>query len=273
MKIKYLGTAAYEGVPALFCNCRVCRLSKERGGRNIRSRSQALLNDELLLDFNPDTVVHYHRYGFDWENICGCLITHSHCDHLYPDDIEQAAPGYGGKHRRINFYAAKSGYELISAVAAKTDGGAAATLVSAGKPFTVGDKYEVMPMPANHAATTDPVIYSVACGRKRMLYAHDTGYFPEETWALLKREGRFDLLSLDCTGCLALGGDWVDGHMSLGTNVKVVKRMKAEGLADEKTVVVLNHFSHNGGQTYDEMLSEAQKHGFIISYDGLELEF
>ena len=49
--------------------------------------------------------------------------------------------------------------------------------------------------------------------------------------------------------------------------------MKAEGLADEKTVVVLNHFSHNGGQTYDEMLSEAQKHGFIISYDGLELEF
>ena len=128
-------------------------------------------------------------------------------------------------------------------------------------------------MPANHAATTDPVIYSVACGRKRMLYAHDTGYFPEETWALLKREGRFDLLSLDCTGCLALGSDWVDGHMSLGTNVKVVKRMKAEGLADEKTVVVLNHFSHNGGQTYDEMLSEAQKHGFIISYDGLELEF
>lgn len=26
MKIKYLGTAAYEGVPSLFCNCRVLRV-------------------------------------------------------------------------------------------------------------------------------------------------------------------------------------------------------------------------------------------------------
>ena len=58
MKLKYLGTAAYEGVPSLFCNCRVCRLSQKLGGRNIRSRSQALVNGELLLDFNADTVRH-----------------------------------------------------------------------------------------------------------------------------------------------------------------------------------------------------------------------
>lgn len=30
MKIKYLGTAAAEGVPAIFCRCEVCRKSKAR---------------------------------------------------------------------------------------------------------------------------------------------------------------------------------------------------------------------------------------------------
>ncbi len=31
MKIKYLGTAAYEGVPAMFCNCPVCKKAMKQG--------------------------------------------------------------------------------------------------------------------------------------------------------------------------------------------------------------------------------------------------
>ncbi|MCM1237297.1 MAG: MBL fold metallo-hydrolase [Ruminococcus flavefaciens] len=272
MKILYMGTAAYEGVPSLFCNCRVCALSKRLGGRNVRSRSQALINGELLLDFNADAVRHYQQYSFDWEKICGCLITHSHCDHLYPDDMEIAAPWYTHRHKTINFYAAEAGYEKIKAVAVKTDGGIAANLIEAGKRFTVGG-YSVLPLPANHEKATSPVIYSITYGGKRMLYAHDTGVFPEETRAGLKSEGYYNLISLDCTGCLGLNGDWRDGHMSLKTNLEMLEFMKREGLVDGKTVVVVNHFSHNGGQTYDEMLEEAAKHGVTVSYDGLEIEF
>lgn len=271
MKIRYLGTAAYEGVPALFCNCRVCKLSGKLGGRNLRSRSQAIVNGELLIDFNADTVWHYHKYGFDWEKICGCLITHSHCDHLYIADIEMAADCFTHGHRPLHFYSAQSGYDQIKGVTDVIDG-AEVTLIQAGERFSVG-KYSVLPVFANHSQETSPVLYSIECGGKRMLYAHDTGVFPEKTWELLKNEGHYDLLSLDCTGCLALGGDWVDGHMSFGTDLKTVDRMSAEGLIDEKTAIVLNHFSHNGGQTYEEMLTEAEKHGVIISYDGLEIEF
>ena len=272
MKIKYLGTAAYEGVPSLFCNCCVCTLSRKLGGRNLRSRSQALINGELLMDFNADTVCHYQKYGFDWEKIWACLITHSHCDHLYIDDIEIAAKGYSHEHKPLHFYSAQSGYEKIKAVTDKTDGDALVTMIEAGKHFMVG-KYSVLPLWANHDPRSTPVIYSIAAEGKRLLYAHDSGVFPEKTWEFLKKEGRFDFLSLDCTGCLALGGDWVDGHMSFGTNLKTIERMKREGLADENTVVVINHFSHNGGQTYDEMLLEAEKHHIIVSYDGLEVEF
>ena len=45
MKLKYLGTAAAEGVPALFCTCEVCRKSMELGGKNIRTRSQAIIDN------------------------------------------------------------------------------------------------------------------------------------------------------------------------------------------------------------------------------------
>lgn len=275
MKIQYFGTAAVEGVPALFCNCRVCKLSRALGGRNMRSRSQALINGELLLEFNADTVWHYHKYAFDWEDVCACLITHSHSDHLYPADLENAKRAFTHEHRTVNFYAGKSGYDALNLWAAQKDSGASVTLVEAGKPFLVRGKhaYRIMPLPANHAESSTPLIYAIECGGKRMLYAHDTGLFPDRTWELLGGEGYFDYLSLDCTGCLSPDRDWVNGHMSVGTVIKVLGRMKGMRLADEKTVVVLNHFSHNGGMTYDELSQAVKDLGFLVSYDGMEVEF
>ena len=55
MKLKYLGTAAAEGIPVLFCDCDVCKKSMQLGGRNIRTRSQAIIDNTLLIDFPPDT--------------------------------------------------------------------------------------------------------------------------------------------------------------------------------------------------------------------------
>ena len=33
MRIRFLGTAAYEGIPALFCPCDICKNAREKGGR------------------------------------------------------------------------------------------------------------------------------------------------------------------------------------------------------------------------------------------------
>ena len=46
MKFHFLGTAAAEGIPALFCECAVCKEAREKGGRFIRTRSQALIDDD-----------------------------------------------------------------------------------------------------------------------------------------------------------------------------------------------------------------------------------
>ena len=58
MKLTYLGTGAAEGWPALFCNCKNCQEAARLGGRNIRTRSQSLINTDLLIDLPPDTYLH-----------------------------------------------------------------------------------------------------------------------------------------------------------------------------------------------------------------------
>lgn len=272
MKIKYLGTAAYEGVPALFCRCEVCRGSRAAGGRNVRSRQQAILDDVLLFDFNADTVSHAQRYGLDLYKVTDCLITHSHCDHLYPDDVEIAAKPYSHEHARIRFYAAEDGYKKLIPITQKEDSNASAVLIEAGKEFTAAGAYRILPLKANHDPASSPVIYAVESKGKRMLYAHDTGVFPEETISAIASFGRFDFISFDCTGCLGSGGDWRNGHMSLKTIKEVFARLCALGAADENTIKVLSHFSHNGGQTYDEMAA-AEEEGYIVAYDGMEMSF
>ncbi len=276
MEIEYLGTAAYEGVPAPYCKCRVCRESFRVGGRAMRSRSQALVDGELLIDFNGDTVCHSLRYRIDWDKIGDCLITHSHSDHLCPADLEILSDPISHEHRMLHFYSAQDGYDKISREIEvhRMQNRADVTLVHPGDEFMTSEgTYRVLTLRANHTANTTPVFYAIERGGKRLLYAHDTGVFPEEDYALLKAFGRFDLVSLDCTGCLGIGWDWRDGHMSLKTNLEVMERLKREGITDEKTVFVANHFSHNGGQTYDEMVPEMAKHGIIVAYDGLKIQF
>ena len=82
MIIKFLGTGAAEGIPAMFCACRACKNALKAGGRNIMTRSQMLINDDLLIDFNTDTYSHFIKIGKTLADIECILITHSHTDHF-----------------------------------------------------------------------------------------------------------------------------------------------------------------------------------------------
>lgn len=274
MKLTYFGTGAYEGVPSLFCTCDTCRRARQAGGRNLRTRTQALINEDLLLDFPPDTVSHYLTYGFDCEQLAACLITHDHSDHLYPEDVEIAAPGYAATgHRPLPFFAGRAACEHMAPFLARTQGGATATEIRAGEAFTVADgRYTVLPLAASHEAGTTPLLFAIREGNTAMLYAHDTGAFPEEDFSLLRDFGHLDLVSFDCTGC-ALGPEYRRFHMSMQVAAEMRERLAALRIIDNRTICVLNHFSHNGRATYDDMLPLAEREGFLVSYDGMTLKF
>lgn len=87
MKIRYLGTAAAEGFPAVFCNCAACKAARKDIGRELRTRSQMLVNEDLLIDFPPESYYHAMRFGVDLSAVRTLLVTHSHTDHFYAQEF------------------------------------------------------------------------------------------------------------------------------------------------------------------------------------------
>ena len=61
MEIQYLGTAAAEGLPALFCDCEICRKARNTGGKEVRTRTQSIVDGKILIDFPPDTYTQIGR--------------------------------------------------------------------------------------------------------------------------------------------------------------------------------------------------------------------
>jgi len=276
MKLKYLGTGAAEGIPALFCDCDICTRSRAAGGRNLRSRSQAIIDGKLLLDFPPDTYMHVLYQGLNLMPVRNCLITHGHPDHLYALDFAMRKEGFSYYRNMekppLNIYCSGKTAETVMrgiSVERIPEDVAKLNTIRAFEPFQA-DEYSVTAFSADHAKELEPLIYAVSDGEKTLLYGHDTGYFPETTWeALARLKPRFDFVSLDCTGPLA---DYYNNHMNMETCAKVRDRLKEIGCADEDTKFCLHHFSHNGFATYDDLLELTRETGFMVSYDGMEIE-
>ena len=61
--------------------------------------------------------------------------------------------------------------------------------------------------------------------------------------------------------------------MCLERCIAIRDKLKSVGVADENTVFVLHHFSHNGGNVvYDDFVKIAAENNFLVSYDGMEIE-
>ncbi len=278
MKLTYLGTAAAEGWPAVFCNCEYCKKAKDRGGKNIRTRSQAIINNELLLDFPADTYSHALKNGLDLSAVKFCFVTHSHIDHFMPTDLffrndhvyahnlsEPAMTLYGNEAvmKRFDYYISRREDE------SKDLGVSTVTL----KPFdtvTAGD-YTVTALPANHAEGEDALVYLIRHDGKTLLYLHDTGIPSEDFFDFLeKNKVVCDLISFDCTYvALPSGG----GHLGMDSCLLLRDRFEKIGVSTPDTVCVINHFSHNGMLIHDELEPEAASMMFLTAYDGMTVEF
>ena len=139
MKIKIFGTAAAEGFPAMFCECEHCNRARKSGGGNLRTRSQALVDDTLLIDFGPDTLSHTLYGGLDLTKVTDLLITHNHCDHLLTNDFENRKDGYCQiKNKKpLNIYATTPAIEKIGELCSADKKISEALILNEVTPFTV----------------------------------------------------------------------------------------------------------------------------------------
>ena len=283
MKIQYWGTAAAEGVPGIFCNCETCRLARTEKGRKIRMRSQILVNDDLLIDFGPDTYANSLKYDYNMTNLGHVIITHPHEDHLYSEELEHRLKGFAPE-LNAPVLVVHGSEDTLATIRRVTDRVPAfkdqnRVIYDIMKPYetrAIGN-YFVTPLPAEHGTAT-PFVYLIEEGGKSFLMLNDTGRPSYEVYEyLIKRGIVLNAISFDTTygfeNVLQKYGK-ADHHMGLLDNVSVKGFLDMNGVSDKNTICIATHYSHNGlDADYDKMCEHTDKYGFINAYDGMEIEF
>ena len=278
MKIQYLGTSATERIPAMFCECKVCTMAREKKGKCVRTRSQALIDDKILIDYPADSFKHFSDFDVPFKNIKTCLITHSHLDHLYTEDVlvRKRRFSYVNENPEpLVFYSGLSGYELIEKMRTDSNIPKEDFYASCLTPFESFERegYNILPVKAVHDEKSTPLLYIIEKDGKSLFYSTDTSEYSEETLNCLGNLKKpLVLITLDCT--YGNSKTEVTGHMDLGRCAKIKELLVSIGAADENTLFVLTHFSHNGDNVdYDEFKMLASDLGFITAYDGMVIEF
>lgn len=281
MKIKIMGTAAYERVPAMFCTCAACEYARKNKGKAVRTQAQTLINEDLLIDFGQDNYIHYLNGDYDYTKLRALIVTHAHTDHFAPNELLMTAGVFGHNEMEnitvVGAAGVQAKYDTLAGER-KTDLAPKADFapIAYYETKTVAG-YTVTALPACHG-TEQPTLYIISDGKKTVLYNNDTGSVKEEVYDFIKKGGyRFDLVIADCT--YGLLGYSSDGHMSIEDNVAHKERLTEMGALDEKSIYVITHYSHNallfkdGSPASPEDLEKiAAEHGMISAYDGIEFE-
>lgn len=275
MEIQYLGTAAAEGWPALFCDCQICRRARELGGKDLRTRTQAIIDNTLLIDFPPDTYTHALKYSLKLGQIQHLLITHSHMDHFFPVELIHRHEHFGHNAKGMlhvygNEAVEKAFYDAVLIDRFKVHPLDDSVKFIRLKPFEdfTADGYHIIPLPADHDKRETCLIYIIEKDGKCLLYGHDTGLnLSREAWDCIF-DHKYDLISMDAT----MGKKKIDGyHMGLPDDIEFARILEEKGSIDSHTVRVINHFSHNGEMTHGELEQFAQAHGMLAAYDGMKV--
>ena len=281
MKLRYWGTAAAEGIPGAFCGCDVCTEAREKGGKYVRTRSQVLLDDCLLVDYGSDTYMNALRFGFDMSKLEHLMITHVHADHFYPAEFGMRGKNYA--HNVSSEALVIHGSDEVRDAALKVDSIKAA--VESGRlvfdvmePFESRDicGFKITALPATHP-TVKPYIYIFEKQGKTLLLHNDSGYLKPEVMEWLASSGiKFDFVSYECTFATRDATSKRTGetnHLGIPNILEERRRFIQNGNYKDSTRESITHFSHNTPTVgYGDMLGYADEHSFILAYDGLTIE-
>ncbi|GAK55554.1 hypothetical protein U27_02388 [Candidatus Vecturithrix granuli] len=291
MNLIFLGTGAAEGVPAMYCRCEYCTQVRKTGGKDLRTRSAFRIGDRYQIDINFDNNWQMHRCGIDMYAIEHILITHTHADHFQFEEIVAKEMSVSGQAngKLLNIYMslpAKAWIEnlLASLYTPKVYEKKLRILneryrihgLEYFREYHIGD-LDVETLKGSHRlregdeyAMNYLILFPDGT---RLLYALDTGWYPEETWDFL--EGKtVDVLILDCT----FGGrtdrpEYPAGHLDLLSFVKMLERMIAINFISARTRIFATHINPHQGLLHEALQKKFDETRFnvTVAYDGLTL--
>ncbi|MGN0357458.1 MAG: MBL fold metallo-hydrolase [Blautia sp.] len=229
------------------------------------------------MDFPPDTYTHALNYSLQLGQIQHLLITHSHMDHFFPVELIHRHEHFGHNAKGMlhvygNEAVEKAFYDAVLIDRFKVHPLDDHVKFIRLEPFAdfMADGYHIIPVPADHDKREICFIYIIEKDGKCLLYGHDTGLnLSKEAWDCIFSH-KYDLISMDATmGRKQIGGY----HMGLPDDIEFARLLEEKGCIDKNTVRVINHFSHNGEMTHEELDQFAREHGMIASYDGMKVSF
>ncbi|MBX3118945.1 MAG: hypothetical protein KF784_07745 [Fimbriimonadaceae bacterium] len=267
MKIRLLGTGAADGIPGMFSKDRVSNYAREHGGKDIRTRSAAIVDGCLKIDLPPETLMQLQRDGTSALDWCALLLTHNHADHFALEEIQYALyPFTDLDQLPFTIYANETMCEAIEYEYPEWPMDVMRLRSFEPVSFCA---YRVTPIHAYHDLEQDSHNFIIESEGKSLLYATDTGMWREETWEFLKGQ-KLDGLVLECTEGFVPTEYW--GHLDIKDCIEVVNRLREMGTLAEKGPVYTTHHSHNGNGTHAELEEALNPHGISPGWDGCEFE-
>lgn len=268
MRIRFLGTGAAEGVPAIFCNCPVCNEARRNHGKCVRKRAAILVNDDMCVDFGPDIVQAFEEESVNGLELEHLLVTHAHFDHFYPENIETRGKRYLKREiPKLNIYGNQSVFDSLDRIGVCDDEVKIQRhLLKHGDDVKVG-RYQVKAISANHAHSTGGAFnYCISDGNVSMLYATDTGPYSREIYECFADQ-TFDIVVFDATNIFL---NKSRNHLTLSSMREMLDIFSRIGCIKKDAVILGTHFSHTGYENFAHF-DLLKNYGIHAAWDGLEI--
>lgn len=286
MKLTFLGTGAGEGYPGYRCECPHCTYARKHRGKNLRTNSSMVIDEELLIDIGPSCFDNAARFGVNLSKIKTLLVTHPHEDHLQPQHLywrntdESLLPltyvekmRHGGPRftdiPQLNIY----GNSFVMETLRKSLDDMEELKINLheikeGKEEKT-DGYRILPVRGNHGSQQGfSHSYIIQKDEKTLLYALDSGSYDEDQFALIQ-EYQYDAVIMEGTTGL---NEQYGGHMCLVNNIRIRERLKENKCLRENSRFLLTHLSPHWCPPHDWYESIVASEGLELAYDGLQIE-
>jgi phosphoribosyl 1,2-cyclic phosphate phosphodiesterase len=266
MTIKLLGTGAADGIPGLYSDTEVSRIAREHGGKDVRTRSAAVVDTCLKIDLPPETHTQCVRDRVDPREWTGLVFTHSHDDHFCASEVQYFL--YPFNENELMPFTIYGNAEILRKLEEMyPDWPIDAIETRSFQPYCHAG-YRITPFKAKHKEDEDSQNLLIAKDGKAFAYATDTGWWDEPTWEFLATVD-LDLLVIECTEGFC-STDYA-GHLDLKQCVEVVKRLRTQGTLKENARVVTTHHSHQGGGTHAQLERALSPNRIEVGYDGMQI--
>ena len=245
MKLKILGTAAAEALPALFCQCELCLEAKRRGGKNIRTRTSAMIGCKYKIDFPPDSYMHMVTYKLDFGKLEYLLITHPHFDHFSMQDLRlyRKHNAYLKSSTPLKIYMSETAYNSLISSGYINDlsqmNSMEFNIVSPYIRYETEDLY-FTPVIVNHAKSLICYNFYIEIKNgKNIFYSLDAKSFPQETISFLKGCS-IDICIADATSLYSP----TDTHRDIYDVMEFFNFLRKNNILSTNAEFIVNHFSN-----------------------------